>query len=133
MIEIVRFLWGLVGIYLMLGGLFSIAFHCRGLCVVDPATSGAGVFFRLLITPGLMALWPWMAMRWWDVARGVPRPGDADVIFTPVRLRTLHANAWKVLAVLGPLILGVALWFRPAQTFLAPAELPTHIAPETVP
>jgi hypothetical protein len=52
------------GAYAGLGVLFSLAFVTRGVGVVDRAARGAPVGFRVLITPGVVALWPLLARRW---------------------------------------------------------------------
>jgi hypothetical protein len=53
-----------IGIYLALGVLFAVPFVVRGVGRVDPAAIGAGWGFRLLILPGVAALWPVLARRW---------------------------------------------------------------------
>ena len=43
---------------------------------VDPAAKGAHPLFRVMILPGVAALWPW-ALRRWLMARGAgSRPGS---------------------------------------------------------
>ena len=52
-------------VYVLLGVVFALAFAARGVRAVDPAAeSGASWGFRLLILPGSVALWPWLAWRW---------------------------------------------------------------------
>ena len=53
--------------YLMAGGVFALVFHLRGLHSIDPATEGAGMAFRLLITPGIRFL---ATFRGWDMKEG---------------------------------------------------------------
>lgn len=96
---------------------------------MDPGVAGAGIFFRLLITPGLIALWPWVALRWWHVARHWPVPVAVESPATPGRLRARHSMSWKGLAVLGPVILALALWYRPRERAVAPSDLPSLIGP----
>lgn len=53
----------LVAIYLTLGALLLPWWHTRGLRRLD-ATAAKGPWgFRLLISPGLVALWPWLLRR----------------------------------------------------------------------
>ena len=55
----------LIGLgYLLIGWLFGIAFVIRGVDRVDPVAQGAGIGFRLIILPGVAALWPLLLMRW---------------------------------------------------------------------
>ena len=74
-------LLGAAGVYLGLGLLFALAFVTRGVSKVDPAARGATTGFRVLIVPGVAALWPLLAWRW---ARGIGAP--------PVE-RTPHRSA----------------------------------------
>jgi hypothetical protein len=67
----------LIGIYLALGVLFAVPFVMRGAARVDPAARGAGWGFRLLILPGVAALWPLLARRWLSDATSPPEPRDA--------------------------------------------------------
>jgi Trk-type K+ transport system membrane component len=51
-------------IYLICGLLVGVPFVLRGVDRVDPAARGAPFGFRLLILPGMAALWPLMAAKW---------------------------------------------------------------------
>lgn len=53
-----------LAIYAALGALFGLAFVILGVTRVDPAARGTGPGFRLLILPGVAALWPLLALRW---------------------------------------------------------------------
>jgi hypothetical protein len=55
--------------YAAAGLLFGILFVFRGVQVIDPAASGSGVGFRLLILPGCAALWPLLFVRWLRTSR----------------------------------------------------------------
>lgn len=115
MVVLVRTSLLLLSSYGMLGVFFALAFHLWGLNRIDEATRGAGIGFRLLITPGIVALWPLMAWRWW-ASQGVrPFPGGPDSPFPPRRLRAAHALAWKVLAITIPLVVAAALAWRPKE------------------
>lgn len=50
--------------YAAIGVLFACAFVTFGIGRIDPATKGAPVTFRLLILPGVAALWPLLLKRW---------------------------------------------------------------------
>lgn len=58
--------------YIAAGALFAVAFVLRGVRAVDPAARGTGVAFKLLILPGVAALWPLMAWRWIAARRRSP-------------------------------------------------------------
>ena len=54
----------LVAIYAIIGSLFGLPFVTWGVSRIDPSARGAGVGFRLIILPGVMAFWPLLARRW---------------------------------------------------------------------
>jgi len=50
--------------YAALGVVFALVFLAAGLNRIDHGAKGAGLLFRLMIVPGLIALWPVMLVRW---------------------------------------------------------------------
>ena len=50
--------------YSAVGLLFAIAFVTTGIGQVDPISKGSGLGFRLIILPGVAALWPVLLTRW---------------------------------------------------------------------
>jgi hypothetical protein len=50
--------------YAAVGLLFAAAFLTVGVSRVDPVSKGSGIGFRLIILPGVAALWPVMLKRW---------------------------------------------------------------------
>ena len=50
--------------YVLTGVVVAVAVHARGLGDIDPVARGAGWGFRMVITPGLVALWPWVVGTW---------------------------------------------------------------------
>lgn len=50
--------------YAAVGVLFSGAFIARGLTKVDPKALGGTWAFRLMILPGVVALWPVLVLKW---------------------------------------------------------------------
>jgi nitrate/nitrite transporter NarK len=124
MTAVVKFLLTVAGAYLAVGVLFASAFHPRGLRRVDAAAAGAGVGFRMLITPGVIALWPLLALRWWRPVVTEEFLGNAELPVSPRALRRGHQWAWRLLAVLGPMILAAALWWRPQSNPGSPIPKP---------
>lgn len=53
-----------VGVYIAIGVLFATAFVTLGVSRIDAAAHGSSIAFRLVITPGVVALWPYLAYRW---------------------------------------------------------------------
>lgn len=50
--------------YAVAGVVFAVPFALRGAAALDPAAAGSGWGFRLIITPGVVALWPLLLWRW---------------------------------------------------------------------
>jgi TM2 domain-containing membrane protein YozV len=51
-------------LYAAAGVVFALVFLALGVARIDNGAKGAGIAFRLLILPGLIALWPLMIIRW---------------------------------------------------------------------
>jgi hypothetical protein len=64
-----------LGIYVVFGLLFAVAFVARGANRIDPQAVGGSWGFRLAILPGVVALWPLLARRW---ASGQPPPEERN-------------------------------------------------------
>ena len=62
----------LVGLYAAAGVVVGVPFVVWGAPRVDHAAKGAPAMFRVLILPGVAALWPLMLRRWIAAARGRP-------------------------------------------------------------
>ena len=56
-------------VYAAVGVIFAMVFVTRGVGRVDAGAVGAGVWFRVVIRPGVAALWPVMLRRWWRARR----------------------------------------------------------------
>jgi hypothetical protein len=54
----------LLAIYASAGFVFGIAFVTTGIARLDPAAKGSSWGFRVIILPGVAALWPWLLTRW---------------------------------------------------------------------
>lgn len=54
----------LVGLYLLVGFLFAIAFVLKGVGKIDPDAASGSWGFRVLIVPGCTLLWPVLLPRW---------------------------------------------------------------------
>ena len=55
---------GALTLYAAMGFVFAIAFLARGVSRVDGQAAGASLGFRLIIFPGVTALWPLLLGRW---------------------------------------------------------------------
>ena len=56
-------LW-VAGIYVAIGVIVGLPFAVSGIGRVDPAAKAAPWSFRVLVLPGVVALWPLIARRW---------------------------------------------------------------------
>ena len=50
--------------YAALGVAFAIVFATTGAGRVDPVAKSSGIGFRMMILPGVAALWPLLLARW---------------------------------------------------------------------
>jgi len=50
--------------YMAIGFMFGILFVSAGVHHIDAVAKGAGLGFRLIILPGVTALWPALLLRW---------------------------------------------------------------------
>ena len=105
----------IVALYLSVGVVFSLALHAAGLKRIDAAVSGAGWFFRLLVTPGLVALWPLFAARWRHASSAGPRRGPVHRPLPAAGLRTFHRRLTILLAIVVPLLAAAGVLLRPAR------------------
>ncbi len=58
--------------YLAAGAVFAAFFFFLGIARVDPATHGSSFFFRLLIAPATIVLWPFLLRAWRRSSRESP-------------------------------------------------------------
>lgn len=54
----------LMAAYAAIGVAFAILFIAAGVHRVDTQAKGSGIAFRLMILPGVAALWPVLLSRW---------------------------------------------------------------------
>ena len=103
----------ILGLYLLAGCVFAAVFHAGPIKRVDHAVEGAPIRFRLLITPGMVALWPLMWKRW--KSGDGSWLGSQDRPVSPAALRRRHGFL-VVLVLLVVLAIAIpALIYRPAQ------------------
>ncbi len=103
----------LAGAYAGLGLVFAAVFQAMGLKRFDDAAARAGWGFRLIITPGIVALWPVLLVLWVKRSGSDDAPGQLGSPISQRTLRTWHRVAWYALLVLVPVGLAVALAQRP--------------------
>ena len=73
--RLVEILVLLLTVYVAAGVVFSIPFVLRGVNRIDPVAGQGTWGFRLIIVPGVVALWPLLARRW---IAGTPPPVERN-------------------------------------------------------
>lgn len=63
-VETAEAIVGTLAVYVVLGLAFASFFVARGVAAIDPAARGMSRSARLLIVPGVAALWPLMLWKW---------------------------------------------------------------------
>jgi hypothetical protein len=63
-IEIAPWLVRALGAYAVLGAAFAVPFLARGIERLDSGAHGSSWGFRLIVFPGVVALWPLLLRRW---------------------------------------------------------------------
>ncbi|GJM29989.1 MAG: hypothetical protein DHS20C17_26240 [Cyclobacteriaceae bacterium] len=54
----------IAGIYLVIGMVFCLVLLIKGLGKLDPNAESTGVGFKILLTPGIIAFWPILLIKW---------------------------------------------------------------------
>lgn len=67
----------LVAAYLAAGVAFAAAFHAGGLARIDAGAARGSRGFRVVVTPGVILLWPVLVGRWRRGTGAPPAPRDA--------------------------------------------------------
>ena len=116
-----------LGVYLATGIVLLIPMHRRILPRLDASADGASWGFRIVVSPGVVALWPVLLLKWRAALRGENPHGSPDRPVSSLGIRRLQSFFVKLLAITLPLLLAAALYTRPAPP--TPSELP---ATETV-
>ena len=60
--------------YICCGILFAIAFLSKGITKTDEAAHGSGLGFKIIILPGVIALWPVLLIKWLKAKKGILKP-----------------------------------------------------------
>jgi hypothetical protein len=63
----------LLFLYAAAGMAFALPFLARGIERIDSHARGAGLGFRLIVSPGVIAFWPLLLRRW---IAGKPEPPE---------------------------------------------------------
>ncbi len=128
---VVEFGLAAAGAYTVVGLLLAVALHFKGLGRIDEDIADAGVVFRLLITPGMVALWPLLVTRWLSAGRSGSQLDDADTPRSSAALRQAHRKLAATTTVVISVLVAIGLLARPgAPPMIAAAgELIPHPLP----
>jgi hypothetical protein len=66
-----------LALYAGCGLLFAVPFLARGAARIDPGAREGTWGFRLIVLPGVVALWPLLARRWLAGATAPPEESNA--------------------------------------------------------
>jgi len=61
--SIIQLLQYITIVYLVIGLLFSIFLYKKGMALIDENTIGSSIGFKLIIFPGILALWPFLLIK----------------------------------------------------------------------
>jgi hypothetical protein len=56
--------FGIIGIYLICGFVFALAFVFKGAQVIDEGAKDSTLGFKIIIIPASMVFWPFLLMKW---------------------------------------------------------------------
>ena len=99
-------------VHVACGLLVAVLFLVRWRKTFDPSAAHGSWGFRVLVVPGIVALWPLILLKVRAVARGGSAQGPAETPVGQGTLRRNHGFACIALAILGPLLFAVALIWR---------------------
>lgn len=105
-------------VYLAAGAVVAVLFFTRWLRKFDPLAREGSLGFKLVATPGIIALWPFILLK---VFRTTPiRDEDGAE-----QLRRNHRLAFTIIAIIGSLLFATALaWRAPGFHELPSTEIP---------
>lgn len=126
---IVGLFWTAVFAYAVVGFAFAIPFVISWSGWLDPAARTGSLGFRLTILPGVVVLWPFIAVKTLHARRHVPAPPDPDHPVTQAMQRLIHGAAIGFIAVLLPIVCALALFGRPTMQHVTAGQLqPTPLS-----
>ena len=62
----------IMGMYVVAGFCFALAFISRGVDKIDESARGSSIGFRLIILPGTLVFWPLLLAKWLQSSKSKP-------------------------------------------------------------
>jgi hypothetical protein len=134
MLEIIVGLFWMVALsYTAAGLIFAIPFVLFWAGRIDTAAQHGSWGFRLAILPGVIALWPLMALKALRALRHSYSSPDPEQPVAPSMQRQIHGIAFVALAALVPVVCTAALLSRPRIESSIARQLQPMPLPQVVP
>ena len=109
----------IAAVYLTAGGGVALLFFSRWIRSFDPLAWEGSRGFKVLVTPGIIALWPWVVLKVLSNRKSPSVEGAAQ-------LRRRHHLAFIFIAIAGSLLFAAAIaWKAPGFGDLPTFEIPT--------
>ena len=64
--------FGIIGIYLICGFVFALAFVFKGAQVIDEGAKDSTLGFKIIIIPASMVFWPLLLIKWIRFSKNQP-------------------------------------------------------------
>ncbi|HLK27642.1 MAG TPA: hypothetical protein VKT28_03620 [Puia sp.] len=61
---VIEIILAVIGIYLICGFVFAIAFVTKGINKVDEGAHGSTIGFKIIIIPGVIVFWIFLLKKW---------------------------------------------------------------------
>ncbi len=99
--------------YVAVGAICLVPFHRFVLPQLDESANGASWGFRVLVSPGLVALWPVILAKWFALRGGHGAHGSPDAPISSRNIRRMQRVLIAILAVALPVLVALAVAARP--------------------
>ncbi len=110
--DVVRALLMAFGAYIAMGIAWLLPFHRFALPMIDESARGASWGFKILVSPGVVALWPVILWKWNTARRGGNPHGRPDAPVAAHTIRTSQSLLIKLIAIAIPLLVAAAMLTR---------------------
>jgi tellurite resistance protein TehA-like permease len=106
-------LWYVFVAYVLLGIVVAVYIHFFALHLLDDSANGGSIGFRILVTPGIIGLWPIVLSKANDVKKDIKVGSDPNSPFSARQIRSGQKVLIQFLTVIILVLLATALIKRP--------------------